>query len=205
MKCPNCRAPNRPQAQFCNNCGQALSETVLAKQAMPAPVTDRKATRQGSSSGYIVLLGLLAVLVVVACAVVVRLAWDRIGTEEPAAIVETVPAEPDQPTAEPTVTTRALLPQPATIISPENADQVVELARLGKGSIEAVAYTPDGQLLVVASTLGIYLYDAETLEQARHIEAEVTPGLDVSVQMLISPDGTILALTSHHNPVRLYA
>ena len=36
------------------------------------------------------------------------------------------------------------------------------LARLGKGSIGDVAYSPDGTRIAVASSIGIWLYDAGT-------------------------------------------
>ena len=37
-------------------------------------------------------------------------------------------------------------------------------ARLGKGEVEDVAYSPDGKYLAVASSIGIWLYDAETYQ-----------------------------------------
>ena len=37
-------------------------------------------------------------------------------------------------------------------------------ARLGKGSIRKLAYTPDGNHLIVASSIGIWTYDADTME-----------------------------------------
>ena len=37
-------------------------------------------------------------------------------------------------------------------------------ARLGKGSIRELAYTPDGNHLIVASSIGIWTYNADTLE-----------------------------------------
>ena len=38
-------------------------------------------------------------------------------------------------------------------------------ARLGKGSIKEIAYSPDGNLLAIASSIGIWLYDVETGEE----------------------------------------
>ena len=35
-------------------------------------------------------------------------------------------------------------------------------ARLGKGNISDIAYSPDGTRLAVASSIGIWLYDAHT-------------------------------------------
>ena len=37
-------------------------------------------------------------------------------------------------------------------------------ARLGKGSINEIAYSPDGTWLAVASSIGIWIYDAHTGE-----------------------------------------
>ena len=43
---------------------------------------------------------------------------------------------------------------------PDNAK-----VRLGKGAIHEVEYSPEGTRLAVASSLGIWLYDTETLEE----------------------------------------
>ncbi|TEU18288.1 MAG: hypothetical protein E3J21_06270, partial [Anaerolineales bacterium] len=80
------------------------------------------------------------------------------------------------------------MPWPVAAISPYNAAQVVQLARWGKGTVGEVTWSLDGQLLAVASSLGIYLYDAETLEEVRYIKTEVRV-MDVA----FSPDGAILA------------
>ena len=73
-------------------------------------------------------------------------------------------------------------------ISPASADRVVELARWGQGTTEAVAYSPDGTLLAVASALGVYVCDARTLARATFME---TPQWARSIAF--SPDGTLLA------------
>ena len=42
-------------------------------------------------------------------------------------------------------------------------------ARLGKGSISGnIAYSPDGTRLAVASSIGIWLYDAGTYQEVAH-------------------------------------
>ncbi len=68
------------------------------------------------------------------------------------------------------------------------------IIRLGKGRIGAtdrsVEFSPDGQILAVASNIGVWLYDAATLD-----ELSLLPiGLANSVSF--SPDGTTLALGS---------
>lgn len=49
------------------------------------------------------------------------------------------------------------------VITPDSANQMVELIRLGRGSTEYVAYSPDGQTIAVASTIGVWLYPAAEL------------------------------------------
>ena len=38
-------------------------------------------------------------------------------------------------------------------------------ARIGKGSVSDIQYAPDGTILAVAGSVGIWLYDAETLQE----------------------------------------
>jgi dipeptidyl aminopeptidase/acylaminoacyl peptidase/predicted nucleic acid-binding Zn ribbon protein len=79
------------------------------------------------------------------------------------------------------------LPQSNQPITSENVTQVTQLARLEKGVVNEVAYTPDGKILAVASSIGGYLYDSSNFEQVRLIERA-----DV-VSIAISPDGQTLA------------
>ena len=65
------------------------------------------------------------------------------------------------------------------------------LARLGKGYIRAMAYSPDGARLAVASSIGIWLYDAATGAETALLTG---PTYDV-FSVAFSPDGTILAVS----------
>ena len=62
-------------------------------------------------------------------------------------------------------------------------------ARLGKGSIEAFAYSPDGTRLAVASSIGIYLYETATYREVA-LFTEQTAWLAL---IKFSPDGNTIA------------
>ncbi len=50
------------------------------------------------------------------------------------------------------------------IISPDNAGQVAQLAMIGRGYPIDVAYSPDGNLFAISTTIGVWLYDAKNLQ-----------------------------------------
>ena len=62
-------------------------------------------------------------------------------------------------------------------------------ARFGKGTVEQIAYSPDGKLLAVAGGLGVWLYDAGNLNEAWLLEGP-TSGV---TSVVFSPDGKLLA------------
>lgn len=81
-----------------------------------------------------------------------------------------------------------------TVITPDNAAQMVELIRLGRGSTDHVAYSPDGQFLAVASTVGVWLYQPAALDTATEPALLSTP--KIAEAMAFSPDGSTLAVVS---------
>jgi WD40 repeat protein len=87
------------------------------------------------------------------------------------------PANPrSQPTLEP--------------ITPGNVDRVTQAAVFGYGYSTDLAWSPDGKTLAVATSAGVFLYDAATLGAAPR-QVEATAGLVNSVAF--SSDGRLLA------------
>jgi hypothetical protein len=80
------------------------------------------------------------------------------------------------------------LPEHLSPISPGNAAHLELLATWGRGTVEKVVHSPDGSLLAVASSRGVYLYDARTLADVRFIPIE-----HWTYGVAFSPDGRLLA------------
>lgn len=74
-------------------------------------------------------------------------------------------------------------------------------ARLGKGPINDIAYSPDGKYLVVASDIDVWIYDAQTgIEQAL-IPAEQG---NVIRRIAFSPNGHTLAVIGDMREIQLW-
>ena len=62
-------------------------------------------------------------------------------------------------------------------------------ARLGKGRIQTIAYSPDGTLIAVGSSIGVWIYDAETGEELTLLRGQEAR----SLRVVFSPSGELLA------------
>ena len=72
----------------------------------------------------------------------------------------------------------------AQIELPEGATQ-----RIGKGAIWEIAYSPDGEILAVASSIGTWLYDAQTGAEQNLLTGHTYAATSIA----FSPDGQTLA------------
>ena len=73
-------------------------------------------------------------------------------------------------------------------------------ARLGKGHIDEIQYSPDGKFLAVASGIGIWLYDVTVHQEATLITADTSQVFHLA----FSPDGSNLASGNADGNIILY-
>jgi WD40 repeat protein len=108
------------------------------------------------------------------------------------------------PTFTPTVTS-TVTPIPLHPITLSNASQITQIYSLGYGTIRDSAWSPDGQLLMLASSRGIYVFDMQafwkdkkTLALKQFIEC---PNLTA---IAISPKGDIFVTGSGDGSVQVW-
>jgi WD40 repeat protein len=97
------------------------------------------------------------------------------------------------------------LPQPNQADAPATANssrmgvQVIHLVDWDGERANQVAFSPDGKLLAVASSVGIHLYDTQSLSLVLFIPSETWVR-----SLAFSPDGNLLAGGSYDHSVRLW-
>ena len=75
------------------------------------------------------------------------------------------------------------------------------LARLGKGAITDIQYSPDGTRLAVATYIGVWLYDAHTRTELALLKHGQDQG---ATSLAFSRDGTTLVTGNWDNTISLW-
>ena len=84
-------------------------------------------------------------------------------------------------------------------------------SRIGKGHINDIKYSPDGKRLAVASSIGVWIYDAQTGEVInlitstdRRVGGAPDPQVSPINSISFSPDGQLLAIGTQGNNIRIW-
>jgi WD40 repeat protein len=85
-------------------------------------------------------------------------------------------------------------------ITPDNITQMAALQRLGRGVVEAVALSPDGNQLALGSSVGVWIYDAHSLEPIQLLAGHTNRVSAVAW----SPDGSQVASASWDATIRVW-
>ena len=76
------------------------------------------------------------------------------------------------------------------VITPKNTEQVVELARLGRGKLTAITIDPNGDIGAAATSVGVWLYDLKTGKTLRLLESRTgAHAIAFAPERIICPSG----------------
>ncbi|MBN2116866.1 MAG: WD40 repeat domain-containing protein [Anaerolineales bacterium] len=109
------------------------------------------------------------------------------------------PAATQPPPATPTASPVPAAPTPVSL-SAANANRIVPLRRLGLGVPTDLAYAPDGNLIAVSTSIGVYRYDPRTFAELPPIETGAWVW-----SLAFSPEGRLIAAGEEDGGLRLWA
>ena len=117
-------------------------------------------------------------------------------------IPTTPPTMMPTPTATPT-TKMVTVHSELEVITPDNISRLKQIDQWGQGNVLGIALSPNGSLIAVSTTTGIYLYDRKTVAPVDYIDIRIAHEDEVEEQrcptsgnLAFSPDGAVLAIAN---------
>lgn len=86
-------------------------------------------------------------------------------------------------------------------ITPRNVPDIEQLATLGAGTIQTVAWSHDGEMLAVGTSIGVWIYDAPFENNGRYL---LTGSNDSIAKAIFSPDDNRVATISRDQNIALW-
>lgn len=141
-----------------------------------------------------ILLGLLSTVLFTACG--------PVSTAQPPPTVMTI--APFMPTATRIPPTATPAPSATPVVEPTATPialpQFKPLLQLGRGTVEQITVSADGQWVAALSSSGLRIHASATLQVAQTLDL----GTFVVTQIAFSPDGQQLALVGSQNIVKIW-
>ncbi len=169
----------------------AATQVAATKTAAPAPTTPPTPRRRPPVWVWLVAVGGLVLACFCSLAAlntIQKQAGSPTQTDGSAAVPAVNPPDGD---------TAAV---PAAPITVDNITQLEPLLRLGRGTVEAVTLSPDGNRLALGGTLGVWVYDAHSLEPMQLLHGHA----DRVTAVAWSPDARQIASASWDATIRLW-
>lgn len=116
--------------------------------------------------------------------------------------VPTIPTMIPTPAATPT-TKMVTVHSELEVITPDNISRLKQIDQWGQGDVFGMALSPDGSLIAVSTTTGVYLYDRKMIAQVDFIDIRIGNEDEVEDQncltsgnLAFGPDGSTLAIAN---------
>ncbi|MHB8628810.1 MAG: WD40 repeat domain-containing protein [Aggregatilineales bacterium] len=108
--------------------------------------------------------------------------------------------DPVQATSAPTVAATAPSGGALQPITPDNAQKLTPLPRLGRGYVSDIEWSPDDKTLAIAGSLGVWLYATANLSE----QPRLLPDDNTVRAMVFSADGAQLTTVDNSDTVRMW-